>query len=156
VGDDPGEIHPSSAGRGPKLNARNYRISAEDRIGDGSLKQKCRDNFATIELVRQLEMESRGATDDEKRVLVKYVGWGGIPQVFGLQLSSEWEVERERLKNLLTPAEYEAARASTLNAHYTSAPVVSAIYDAVRRIGFTNGRVLEIVAPSQGRAAPLS
>ena len=126
-----------------ELNARNYRIRAEDRLGDGSLKQKCRDNFAAIELVRLLDSQSRAASDEEKRILVKYVGWGGIPQVFASPLSTEWKAEGERLKVLLTSEEYEAARASTLNAHYTSATVISAIYDAVERIGFTHGRVLE-------------
>ena len=112
-------------------------------MGDGSLKQKCRDNFAVIELVRKLDAESRAATDEERRVLVKYVGWGGIPQVFAWHESGGWDAERERLKNLLTESEYDAARASTLNAHYTAPVVVSAIYEAVQRLGFTHGRVLE-------------
>ncbi len=93
--------------------------------------------------MRQLENQSRAATDDERRVLVRYVGWGGIPQVFATPAPPEWVVERERLKNLLTPEEYKAARASTLNAHYTSATVISAIYEAVQRIGFKGGRILE-------------
>ena len=126
-----------------QLNARNYRIRAEDRLGDGSLKQKCRDNFAAIELVRLLDSQSRVASEEEKRVLVKYVGWGGIPQVFASPFSTEWKAEGERLKVLLTSEEYDAARASTLNAHYTSTTVISAIYNAVERIGFTHGRILE-------------
>lgn len=143
MGDDSGEIHSSPAGRESQLNARNYRIRTEDRLGDGSLKQKCRDNFAAIELVRLLDSQSRAASDEQQRILVKYVGWGGIPQVFASPLSTEWKAEGERLKMLLTSDEYEAARASTLNAHYTSATVISAIYDAVGRIGFTHGRLLE-------------
>src|SRR6202171_1636479 len=143
LGDDAREIHSSPAGRESQLNARNYRIRAEDRLGDGSLKQKCRDNFAAIELVRRLDADNRSATDEEKRILVNYVGWGGIPQVFASPLSTEWKAEGERLKMLLTSDEYEAARASTLNAHYTSATVISAIYNAVERIGLTHGRVLE-------------
>jgi N12 class adenine-specific DNA methylase len=143
LGDDSREVHSSPAGREPELNARNYRIRAEDRLGDGSLKQKCRDNFAAIELVRLLDSESRSANDEEKRILVKYVGWGGIPHVFASPLSTEWKAEGERLKVLLTSEEYGAARASTLNAHYTSPTVISAIYDAVERIGFTHGGVLE-------------
>jgi N12 class adenine-specific DNA methylase len=107
------------------------------------LKQKCRDNFAAIELVRLLASESRSANDEEKRILAKHVGWGGIPQVFASPLSTEWKAEGERLKVLLTSEEYDAARASTLNAHYTSPTVISAIYAAVQRIGFTHGRVLE-------------
>jgi hypothetical protein len=90
-----------------------------------------------------LDSQSRIAGDEEKRILVKYVGWGGIPQVFATPLSTEWKAEGERLKVLLTSEEYDAARASTLNAHYTSATVISAIYNAVERIGFTHGRVLE-------------
>ena len=109
-------------------------------MGEGSLKQKCRDNFTAIELVRKLDAEERAATDEERRVLVKYVGWGGIPQVFAWHESSGWDAERERLKNLLTEPEYEAARASTLNAHYTSPIVVSAMFEAVQRLGFA-GRV---------------
>ena len=143
VGDDPGEIHSSPAGRRRELNARNYRIRAEDRLGDGSLKQKFRDNVAAIHVVRQLQLEERSATDDEKRLLVKYVGWGGIPQVFASPPPAEWRDESEELKALLTPDEFDAARASTLNAHYTSATVISAIYDAVDRMGFDGGRVLE-------------
>ncbi len=112
-------------------------------LGHGSLKQKCRDNFAAIELTHRLDAEGRDATEDEKRVLVKYVGWGGIPQVFADGGSSEWDSERTRLKELLTGEEYAFARASTLNAHYTSATVISATYDAVQRLGFDHGRVLE-------------
>jgi N12 class adenine-specific DNA methylase len=142
LGDDSGEIHSLAAGR-ESLNANNYRIREEDALGHGSLKQKCRDNFAAIKLAHRLDAERREATEDEKCILVKYVGWGGIPQVFSDQPSTEWAVERERLKELLTTGEYESARASTLNAHYTSATVISAIYDAVQRLGFEHGRALE-------------
>ncbi len=142
LGNDSREIHSPSAGR-ESLNANHYRIRPEDTLGRGSLKQKCRDNFAAIELAHRLNAEAREATEDEKRVLVKYVGWGGIPQVFAHQPSNEWAEERERLKQILTITEYESARASTLNAHYTSATVILAIYDAVQRLGFEHGRVLE-------------
>ena len=91
MGDDPGEVYSPSAGREhAPLNTANYRIRAEDGVGKGSLKQKCRDNFAAIELVRQLDGEGRDATDEERRVLVKYVGWGGIPQVFAWHEALEW------------------------------------------------------------------
>ena len=147
MGDDPGEVYPPAAGRELKrLNTNNYRITAEDRLGEGSLKQKCRDNFAAIELVRKLDAEGRAATDEEKRALVKYVGWGGIPQVFAWHAATDWEGEREKLNALLTPEEYEAARASTLNAHYTSATVINGIYEAVQRLGFSHGRILEPAA----------
>jgi N12 class adenine-specific DNA methylase len=144
LGDDSREIHSPSARREPELNARNYRIRPEDRLGDGSLKQKFRDNIAAIRLLWQLlHQENRDATNDEKRVLVKYVGWGGIPQVFAEPIPAEWRSEGEELRALLTPDEYSAARASTLNAHYTSGAVVSAVYDALQHIGFTGGSVLE-------------
>ncbi len=112
MGDDSGERHSAPTGR--ELNARNYRIRPDDRLGAGSLKQKCRDNFAAIELVRHLEKEDRVASGDEKRVLVRYVGWGGIPQVFASPLPADWKSEGEELKRLLTPDEYQAARASTV------------------------------------------
>src|SRR6266508_6945190 len=142
LGNDSGEIHSLAAGR-ESLNANNYRIRPEDALGHGSLKQKYRDNLAAIELVHRLDAEGREATEDEKQILVRYVGWGGIPQVFADQTPSEWASERERLKQLLTAEEYQSARASTLNAHYTSVTVISAIYDAVQRLGFEHGRVLE-------------
>ena len=112
----------------------------------GSLRQKARDNFAAIELSQLLDREARPANDEEKRVLVRYVGWGGIPQVFASWQepdASDWRDERATIERLLTPAQYEAARASTLNAHYTAPGVVSAMYEAVERLGFTGGRVLE-------------
>jgi N12 class adenine-specific DNA methylase len=147
LGDDPGEVYSPSSGREPeRLNTGNYRIRAEDGVGEGSLKQKCLDNFAAIELVQKLDGEQRAATDEEKRVLVKYVGWGGIPQVFAWHEAPEWQPERVRLKALLSTEEYEAARASTLNAHYTAPVVVSAVFAAVERLGFKHGRVLEPAA----------
>jgi N12 class adenine-specific DNA methylase len=112
-------------------------------LGEGSLKQKCRDNFAAIQTVQQLAKEGRAPTEEERRTLVRYVGWGGIPQVFAWDVRGEWDAERERLKNLLSESEYEAARASTLNAHYTSPAVIGGIYEAVQRFGFPGGRVLE-------------
>ena len=115
-------------------------------VGSGSLKQKARDNFAAIELSQRLDQEARPATEEEKRVLVRYVGWGGIPQVFASWQepdASDWREERQTIERLLTPTQYEAARASTLNAHYTAPAVVSAMYEAVERLGFTGGRVLE-------------
>jgi N12 class adenine-specific DNA methylase/predicted O-methyltransferase YrrM len=142
LGDDPRKIRSATSGR-ESLNAHNYRIRPEDALGRGSLKQKCQDNLAAIELVRRLDAKGREATEDEKRILVRYVGWGGIPQVFAERGAGEWDSERKRLRELLTPEECEFARASTLNAHYTSPVVISAIYGAVQRLGFEHGRVLE-------------
>jgi N12 class adenine-specific DNA methylase len=147
LGIDQGEIYSPGAGAGRRpLNAANFRFGADERrnVGQGSLKQKAHDNFAAIELAQQLDRQERPATEEEKRVLVRYVGWGGIPQVFASwQDSPDWQDERTEIQRLLTPTQYEAARASTLNAHYTSPTVVSAMYDAVGQLGFTGGRVLE-------------
>ncbi len=93
--------------------------------------------------MNRLDTEDRAATEAEKRILVRYVGWGGIPQVFAQHPGSNWQNEREELKRLLTDSQYEAARASTLNAHYTSATVITTIYHAVQRFGLEHGRVLE-------------
>jgi N12 class adenine-specific DNA methylase len=143
VGVDPGEVYSPAARDPERLNTRNYRITPSDQLGAGGLKQKAWDNFAAIEIAQRLDAEGRAATDAERRALVKYVGWGGIPQVFAYHGAVEWKPEQERLKALLTPEQFEAARASTLNAHYTSATVIGGIYEAVERLGFHGGRVLE-------------
>ena len=123
-------------------NQRNFRITDDDRIGVGSLKQKCRDNLAAIELLKQIEAEKRAATDEDKRVLVRYVGWGGLPQMFDAG-NDKWAKDRERLERLLTSEELDSARATTLNAHYTSPIIIRAMYAALDRFGFESGRVLE-------------
>jgi N12 class adenine-specific DNA methylase len=111
-------------------------------LGSGSLKQKGRDNLAAIELLKRLEVEGRPATIEEKGVLVRYVGWGGLPQVFDAW-NDEWKEQHERLEQLLEPDELESARASTLNAHYTAPQIIQAMYAALARFGFTQGRILE-------------
>jgi predicted O-methyltransferase YrrM len=116
-------------------------------LGAGSLKEKCHGNFRAIESLRTVESERRKATPEEQQTLVRYVGWGGLPQVFATHEDSTWQAERDRLRELLTPEEYRSAQATTLNAHYTSATVVSAMYEAVQRLGFTHGKILE---PSAG------
>jgi len=93
-------------------------------------------------LLRRLETEARLPTDDEKRVLVRYVGWGGLPQVFDAW-NEEWKEERDRLEQLLTPEELESARATTLNAHYTAPTFIRAMYALLQRLGFERGRILE-------------
>ena len=98
--------------------------------------------MAAIERLKQLEAEARAATNDEKRVLVRYVGWGGLPQVFD-SWNEEWSDERTRLEHLLTPEELDSGRATTLNAHYTAPGVIRAMYAALQRLGFTHGRILE-------------
>jgi N12 class adenine-specific DNA methylase/adenine-specific DNA methylase len=146
VGTGPGEIHPAPTGGNLDVvrNQANYRLTAADRIGEGSLKQKFRQNVAAIELLRTIEDERRPATDAEKAVLVKYIGWGGMPQVFAEpDEAPDWKSEQARMNELLTDDEYRSARASTLNAHYTSPTVIQAMYVALERLGFAHGRVLE-------------
>ncbi|MBI5385640.1 MAG: SAM-dependent DNA methyltransferase, partial [Verrucomicrobia bacterium] len=126
----------------PPRNQGNYRITDEDKLGSGSLKQKCRHNLAAIELLKKLENEGRAATEAEKRILVRYVGWGGLPQVFDAW-NEQWQEERERLEQLLTPDELDSTRATTLNAHYTAPLVIRAMYGALQRLGFKLGRILE-------------
>lgn len=126
----------------PVRNSNNHRITDADQIGVGSLKQKCRDNLAAIALLKRLETEGRPATTEEKRKLVRYTGWGGLSQVFD-RYNKEWRVEGERLEKLLTPVELDSARATTLNAHYTAPVVIRAMYDALQRVGFEHGRILE-------------
>jgi N12 class adenine-specific DNA methylase len=116
-------------------------------LGAGSLKEKCHANFRAIEVLRAVEGESREATSEEQQTLVRYVGWGGLPQIFATHEDKDWKAERARLRELLTPEEFRSAQATTLNAHYTSPAVVSAMYQAVQRLGFTHGKILE---PSMG------
>ena len=109
----------------PLRNQNNYRISEADRLGVGSPKAKCKANLEAIELLKITECQSFPAEHDTKQTLVRYVGWGGLPQVFD-SLNESWKVEREKLEKLLTPAELDSARATTLNAHYTAPVVISA------------------------------
>ena len=111
-------------------------------MGVGSLKQKARDNLAAIEVLQRLERETRSPTAEELRQLVRFVGWGGLPQVFD-SWNKEWKTERERLEALLSESELESARASTLNAHYTAPVVIRAMFAALQRFGFERGRILE-------------
>ncbi|MFT3992231.1 MAG: DEAD/DEAH box helicase family protein [Luteolibacter sp.] len=141
MGNRPGAIHSPASGGGRRAGGVNYRIGGD--LGGGSLKEKCRANFAAIELLHNLQRENRPATPEEQGVLVRYVGWGGLPQVFATHDDPAWQAERERLRELLGPEEIRAARASTLNAHYTSPTVIAAMYDGIQRLGFTHGRVLE-------------
>ncbi|SDT90468.1 Adenine-specific DNA methylase, N12 class [Verrucomicrobium sp. GAS474] len=142
MGDRPHSVYPPSAGSGDVIrNAANHRITAAAKIGTGGPKQRFKQNVAAIETLRRIEVENRPATPEEKAVLVKYVGWGGLPQVFSPV--PEWRKENEQLSSLLTDEEFDAARGSTLNAHYTAPGVVRAMYAAVERLGFGGGRILE-------------
>ncbi len=126
----------------PPRNQNNYRITDNDRLGEGSLKQKFRRNIAAVETLRRIEAENRPATAEEKAILVKYVGWGGLPQAFD-SYAEDWRKEQTQLAEMLSEQEYEAARATTLNAHYTAPVVIRAMYQALARFGFEHGRVLE-------------
>ena len=128
-----------------RRGARNFRIT-DEHLGEGGAKAKCRANIEAIQLLKYLERNGFQASPEQQDKLSGYVGWGGIPEVFD-ESKSEWSKEYAELKALLTPEEYEAARGSTLNAHYTSPAVIRAIYEAVGGIGFEGGRILE---PSMG------
>ena len=125
--------------------AGNFRIT-DDHLGEGGAKQKYARNIEAIRTLFRLEAEHRGATAEEQQVLSQYVGWGGLADAFDPGKDS-WAKEHAELKGLLSEAEHSAARSSTLNAHYTSPTVIRGIYDAVERMGFRSGNILE---PSMG------
>ena len=125
--------------------AGNFRIT-DDHLGEGGAKQKYARNIEAIRTLFKLEQEHRGATAEEQQVLSQYVGWGGLADAFDPSKDS-WAKEYAELKGLLSEDEYAAARSSTLNAHYTSPTVIRGIYDAVERMGFRSGNILE---PSMG------
>ncbi|WP_421794317.1 DEAD/DEAH box helicase family protein [Faecalibacterium prausnitzii] len=125
--------------------AGNFHIT-DDHLGEGGAKQKYARNIEAIRTLFKLEEEHRGATAEEQQVLSQYVGWGGLADAFDPGKDS-WAKEYAELKGLLSEDEYAAARSSTLNAHYTSPTVIRAIYDAVERMGFRSGNILE---PSMG------
>ena len=125
--------------------AGNFHITDDD-LGVGGPKQKYARNIEAIRTLFKLEQEHRGATAEEQQVLSQYVGWGGLADAFDPN-KENWSAEYTQLKELLTEDEYTAARSSTLNAHYTSPTVIRGIYDAVERMGFRNGNILE---PSMG------
>ena len=125
--------------------AQNFRIT-DEHLGEGGPKQKFARNIEAIRTLQTLEDENRNATPEEQEILSQYVGWGGLADAFDPDKDS-WAREYKELKGLLSEDEYAAARASTLNAHYTSPTVIRAIYDAVEQMGFQTGNILE---PSMG------
>ena len=125
--------------------AGNFRIT-DEHLGEGGAKQKYARNIEAIRTLFKLEEEHRGATAEEQQVLSQYVGWGGLADAFDPNKDS-WAKEYAELKGLLSEDEYAAARSSTLNAHYTSPVVIRSIYDAVEKMGFQSGNILE---PSMG------
>ena len=145
-----GEVQtfPDAAALDEALNAvpaGNFRIT-DDHLGEGGAKQKYTRNIEAIRTLFKLEQEHRGATAEEQQVLSQYVGWGGLADAFDPGKDS-WAKEYAELKGLLSEDEYAAARSSTLNAHYTSPVVICSIYEAVEKMGFRSGNILE---PSMG------
>ena len=149
-----GEVQtfPDAAALDEALNAKaapepagNFHIT-DDHLGEGGAKQKYARNIEAIRTLFKLEDEHRGATAEEQQVLSQYVGWGGLADAFDPGKDS-WAKEYAELKGLLSEDEYAAARSSTLNAHYTSPVVIRSIYDAVEKMGFQSGNILE---PSMG------
>ena len=145
MGNGAGTIHPASGGSGNEpvvLNQNSYRISPADGVGAGTPKEKWRANLAAIKLIHNLQAENRPANQEEKSALVRYVGWGAMPQVFDVD-SKNWRKEQIQLSEILSDEEHRSARATTLNAHYTSPIVIRAMYQAAQRFGFQGGSVLE-------------
>ena len=146
------QTFPDAAALDESLNAEpvpepagNFHIT-DEHLGEGGAKQKYARNIEAIRTLFQLEQEHRGATAEEQQVLSQYVGWGGLADAFDPGKDS-WAKEYAELKGLLSEAEYAAARSSVLNAHYTAPVVIRSIYDAVERMGFQSGNILE---PSMG------
>lgn len=125
----------------PKKEPMNFRITDDD-LGAGGPKTKYKANVEAIRVLQTLDAEQRQATAEEQEILSRYVGWGGIPQVFD-ENNADWSKEYSELKSLLTAEEYKEARASTLNAFYTSPTVIKAMYEALGNMGLSKGNVLE-------------
>jgi len=125
----------------PTIPAKNFRIT-DDALGIGGPKAKYAMNIAAIRTLKQIESERRQTTPQEQEILSRYVGWGGLADAFD-ETKPSWQSEYRELRDLLTDEEYASARESVLNAHYTSPTVIKAIYEALERMGFTTGNVLE-------------
>jgi N12 class adenine-specific DNA methylase len=138
-------VLPDGAEQAPPYQDDDFDL-ANEAIGTGGLGQKYRDNIAAIQILKTLASERRKATPDERKAIARYVGWGALKGVFDPE-NKQWGREYSQLKELLTESEWKAARASILNAHYTSPTVVTGIYRALEQMGFQSGRVLE---PSAG------
>ena len=144
---EPGKV-PQKEPEIDKTGAVNYHISFNEAENTGkgfAPKEKFRQNVEAIRTLEKIEGERRTATPEEQEILAKYVGWGGLADAFDSS-KANWANEYQELKNLLSPEEYASARESTLNAHYTSPVIIQAIYDAVGKMGFTRGNVLDPAA----------
>ena len=138
---EPTQPEPSASPETP----RNFHIT-DEHLSEGGAKTRFRANMDAITTLKRIEAEGRAATADEQETLSRYTGWGAIPDAFD-ENKGDWAKEYSELKAALTPEEYEAARGSTLNAHYTSPTVIRAIYEALDNMGFEGGKILE---PSMG------
>lgn len=131
----------------PNIPAQNFRIEPSLSLGQGGEVAKFNDNVAAIRVIKAIEADRRRATPEEQRILARFVGWGGLANAFPNpetgEFKPEWKKRGEELRELLTPSEHRAASRSTRNAHYTSEVVVSAMWEAVRRMGYRNGLALE-------------
>ena len=125
----------------PQAERINYRIT-DDALGVAGAKTRFQNNIAAIQTLNQIELEKRLATAEEQEILSKYTGWGALPQVFD-ENNASWAKEFSELQALLSPEDYTSARATTLNAHYTSPVVIRAMYQALENMGFSRGNVLE-------------
>ncbi len=132
----------SQEGAAEKENAADYTITDKNYGAEGGAKTRFANNVEAIKLLKTLEKENRTAAPEEQEVLAKYVGWGGIANAFDSR-KPDWSKEYNELKGLLTDEEYRAARASTMNAHYTSPTVINAVYSALDNMGFDGGKILE-------------
>lgn len=124
-----------------KVEAKNFRITDDD-LGKGGAKDKFWGNMKVIATLKQIEEEHRTATPEEQQILSQYVGWGGLADAFD-EAKSNWSAEYQELKSALTPEEYNSARESTLNAHFTSPVIIRSIYEAIGQMGFEKGNILE-------------
>ena len=138
------QINPEKEPEIDKTGAVNFRIEPEEEsTGKGfAPKEKFRQNVVAIRTVEKIESEHRIATPEEQQILAKYIGWGGLADAFD-ETKSNWVSEYQELKSLLSSEEYASARESTLNAHYTSPVIIKAIYDAIDKMGFSKGNILE-------------
>ena len=135
------ELPPEEKTEAPATDRHNFRIT-DDAIGVGGAKEKFRNNMAAINLLHELEIENRLATPKEQEVLSRYVGWGGLSMAFD-EHNAAWAEEFKELYASLSPEEYRAAMESTLTAFYTPPVVIKAMYDALDRLGFSQGNILE-------------
>ncbi|WP_443964536.1 LPD25 domain-containing protein [Ruminococcus sp.] len=135
------ELPPEEKTEAPAVDRHNFRIN-DDAIGVGGAKEKFRNNMAAINLLHELEIENRLATPEEQEVLSQYVGWGGLSMAFD-EHNAAWAEEFKELYASLFPEEYRAAMESTLTAFYTPPVVIKAMYDALDRLGFSQGNILE-------------